>query len=203
MAVPLIAPCLFNMYQMPLTASNNEYSCSPLYQQSIERSQKERNLRSQRVGGAPVRKDQKTLSPAYSTSNNDSYTCPSTNGPPAYTDRSIRGTNEHAGRQPGDLLPTYDAAIGRQPEDPAKRDEATLLSVREEKSRLRRGEEQYRQLRDDKAMVQTLSRDDLEEPEVQGERSDKTDGRRKSTARKIGRWFADTASGFTAKQERE
>ncbi|KAK4936655.1 hypothetical protein LTR10_022507 [Elasticomyces elasticus] len=201
MAVPVVGPTFFNMMQPSMF--NNQYSRGPLYQYGRERSQEERQVRSQRVQDAQLRrKGQQPSSPTYGPSSNDSYTRHASSGPPPYADTSISTTNEQAGQQSDHQLPTYDAAIGRQQENQAENVEPPLLSVEEEKARLRQIEKQKRQTRDDEAIAQTLSLDDPEEAEVQVEKGDKQAGRRKSKARKIGRWFADAASGYTAKQER-
>lgn len=191
-----MAPSLFN----------NEYSRGPLYQYWKERSQEERELRSQRVQDADLRsKGHQPLSATYGPSSNNSYTRRATSGPPAYTDSSITNTGESNGQQPGDLLPAYDSAVGCQHgEDQAGHGEPAILTAEEEKARLQQIDEQNRQIRDDEAIARTLSRDDAEE--VEAPPVDRTDdeqvGPRKGKARKIGRWFADAATGYTAKQER-
>jgi len=183
---------------------NNEYSRGPLYQYWKERGQEEKALRGQRVEEAKVRSNgHQPLTSTYGPSSNDQYANRATSGPPTYRNdegvSGLPGASDFApASQPSDMLPSYGEASGRETEP-----EPALLSADEEKARLRQLEEQRRQIDDDAAIAQTLSRESAEghnEGDVQG--TGKQPARRKSTAGKVGRWLADAASGYTKKQER-
>ncbi|KIX93129.1 uncharacterized protein Z520_11186 [Fonsecaea multimorphosa CBS 102226] len=209
----------------------NDTSRGPLYQYWKERGQEEKALREQRIQEARLRsKGFRPMDPAFGPSSTESYAHRAASGPPAYGHESVdaegrsegsssssaaavRQQQQQQGGSAGAVvddneLPSYGALTGRRSEDlTGAGGEDPLLPAEEEKARLRRLEDQRRQIQADSALAQSLSTEDEEvatktpaqAPEIKGM---PPDDRRKSTAGKIGRWLAEAATGYTNKQER-
>lgn len=207
----------------------NDNSRGPLYQYWRERGQEERALRAQRVQDAQLRsKGHQPLSPAFGPSSNDSYAHRATSGPPTYRGGEGPATAPAPAPASDELLPSYRAATGRAGgikggggqtgsafgsasgpasdlgTGPAPDAASGLLTSEEEKARLQQFEEQRRQIADDAGVAESMSRDEaLAEDKAGTTTADgKQPERRRSTAAKIGGWFADAASGYTKKQGR-
>jgi len=113
------------------------------------------------------------------------------------------GGDELPAYNPNDATPEETSSSASSAPPPTGDDH--LLSAEKEKARLAALEARHsqNQIDSDAAIAQTLSNDDqtqaeITDPEGKGKEPD----RRKSTAGKVGRWFADAASGYTKKQER-
>jgi hypothetical protein len=173
----------------------NDTSKGPLYQYWRERSvSEEKPLRDQRIEEAKLRaKGFSPMDAVYGPSSKQSYSSREERGPPGYAGDAT-SASAAAVAPATDDLPAYEGDTTASPTG-----DAGLLSASEEKARLNQLEAQHRQTESDAAVARSLS-NEVEGADAEGK--GKQPERRKSTAGKIGRWFADAASGYTKKQER-